>query len=196
MKVIGITGGIGCGKSNVTKIIKRLGYRVFDADAEYHRLLAYDTEAIMALGKFLPNTVVDGQIDRGRLRTMVFNDPSVLERIMEAIKPFLLKSRDRFIRFERLHRNSIAFLDVPLLFEGDWYKECDHTITIYAPRFLQIQRVVARKGMSLEKFLFFEARQLGSFERNRMADFVVKSGLSKGSTCRQVKRILRSINPK
>ncbi len=190
MRVIGLTGSIGMGKSTAAAALRRLGIPVHDADAEVHRLLRSDSDTIAAIEAVFPGVTGPGGVDRSALGATVFNDPAALRRLEALIHPRVRRSENAFLRRTRAARHPIAVLDIPLLFETGGDSRCDATMVVAAPRFLQEQRVLARSGMTRERLAAIRRRQLPDDEKLRRADVIIPTGLDRRTALRILKRAL------
>ena len=191
MVVIGLTGSIAMGKTTAAGILRRLGLPVHDADAAVHRLFRSDGAAVAAVDAAFPGTVRDGAVDRDALGRQVFRDPEALRRLEAIVHPMVRADSDDFLRRCARCRAPLAVLDIPLLFETGRDRDCDATILVSAPAFLQAQRVLRRPGMTEKRLAEIRARQMPDREKRRRADFVVRTGLSRRETLRQLARIVK-----
>jgi len=190
MRVIGLTGSIGMGKSTASAALRRLGVPVHDADAVVHRLLCSDRELIAAIETAFPGVTGPGGVDRAALGAKVFNDAAALRRLEALIHPRIRRSEIAFLRRMRAARRPIAVLDIPLLFETGGEARCDAAMVVAAPRFLQEQRVLARRGMTRERLTAIRQRQLSDEEKLRRADVVIPTGLDRRTALQILKRAL------
>lgn len=190
MRVIGLTGSIGMGKSTAAAALQRLGVPVHDADAEVHRLLRADRELIAAIEEAFPGVTGFGGVDRAALGAKVFNDPAALRRLEALVHPRVRRREIAFLRRARAARRPIAVLDIPLLFETGGETRCDASMVVAAPRFLQEQRVLARRGMTRERLAAIRRRQLSDEEKLRRADVVIPTGLDRRIALRILKQAL------
>lgn len=194
MIVLGLTGSVGMGKSTAAAMLRRLRVPVHDSDAVVHRLLAPKGAAVNAVATLFPETVAkDGGIDRLALGRRVFADPAALRQLELILHPLVRHSQERFLRATRARRSTLVVLDVPLLFETGGEKRCDAVIVVSAPRWLQRARVMARPGMTKERYQAMLEKQMPDREKRRRADFVVPSGLGRAVTFRALKNILRQL---
>ena len=191
MRVLGLTGSIGMGKSAAARALRRLGVPVHDADAAVHRLLGPGGGAVATVGRAFPGVVVDGAVDRAALGRQVFDNPAALARLEAILHPLVQRSEQRFLRGALARREPVAVLDIPLLFEIGGERRCDAVIVVSAPRFVQEGRVLRRKGMTAGRLLAVRARQMPDAEKRRRADFVVPTGLDKRATLRRLAAIVR-----
>lgn len=191
MIVIGLTGGIGMGKSTVAAQLAALGAKVISADAIVHRLLAEGGGAVEAVGKVFPGTVKKNAVDRKSLGEIVFNDKEKKKQLEALLHPLVVAEENRFIEQYQRMGARMAVLDIPLLFETGAEKRCDVTIVVTAPFFVQKQRVMRRLHMTEAKFNAIVGSQLPDLHKQQRADFVIETGLGKAHSFRQVCIILR-----
>jgi dephospho-CoA kinase len=194
MIVIGLTGSIGTGKSTIARQFARLGAATLDSDKVVHALLAKGGEAVEEVARLFPAARVNGAIDRKLLGREVFGKPVKLKLLESVIHPLVRKAQDEFIRKSRRAVRRFVVLDIPLLFETEGEKRCDYVVVTDASPFLQRQRVLARPGMTEEKFTAVVAAQMPAFQKRRRADFVICTGLGRYVSQKEVKRILCRLN--
>jgi dephospho-CoA kinase len=195
VKIIGLTGSIGMGKSTAAAMFRRLGIPVHDADAAVHRLLGKGGRGVGPVGAAFPGVVRDGAVDRAALGRRVFNDPAALRRLEAILHPLVRAATARFIARARSRRQDLVVLDIPLLFETGGEERCDAVVVVSAPAFVQRARVLARPGMTEARLAQILAQQTPDEEKRARADFVVETGLGKRYTlCRiaETVSILRS----
>jgi dephospho-CoA kinase len=192
MKVLGLTGGIGMGKSTASAALRRAGYRVFDADAAVHRLQATGGAALPQIAARFPGTVNDGVLDRAALRAIVLNDPEKLRQLEGILHPLVRAEQQHFLARARASGARLAVLDIPLLFErGGGRNTADYIMVVSAPRPIQIARVRRRRRMSDAEIARVIALQMPDAEKRRRADVVIRTGLSRFHAVRAIKRWLR-----
>jgi dephospho-CoA kinase len=194
MIVVGLTGSIGMGKSNAAQALRRLGVQVHDADGAVHRLLGPGGKAVRKVAEVFPRALAGNRIDRKVLGDLVFGDTPALRRLEAIIHPMVRQSSRAFLAAARRRRAPIAVLDIPLLYESGGEKSVDAVIVVSAPKQIQRQRVMARPGMTEEKFRAIVARQVPDTEKRRRADYVVLTGGHRGETFRQLKRIVSELS--
>lgn len=195
MRVLGLTGSIGMGKSSAATMLRRLGLPLHDSDATVHRLLGRGGTAVAAVEAAFPGVVVGGAVDRRRLGPRVFGDPAALRRLEGILHPLVRAEALAFLARWRRARRPLVVLDIPLLYETGGEVLCDAVALVTAPAFLQAQRVLRRPGMTPERFAAILAQQLPDREKRRRADFLVLTGRGKGDTFRQLRRIVRRLRP-
>ncbi len=193
MKVIGLTGGIGMGKSTAAAAFRRARLPVFDADRTVHRLQGRHGAAVPAIAALLPQVMRDGRVDRARLRAAVTADPSRLRALEAILHPMVREAQQRFLRRSRRRGCRWAVLDVPLLLERGGRSGCDLVVVVSAPAATQLRRVRRRRGMTGEAAAALIARQMPDAEKRRRADVVIRTGLSRWHSLRQIRRLLRRL---
>jgi dephospho-CoA kinase len=189
--LIGLTGSIGMGKSETARLFAAEGVPVHDSDAAIHRLYARGGAAAEKIAAAFPSAIVDGAVDRQRLAALVAKDPSQLRRLEALVHPLVAEDRDRFLA-ENVDA-PILVLDVPLLFETGGEAGVDAVVVVSAPPAMQRQRVLARPGMTEEKFQALLARQLPDAEKRAKAHFVVVTDQGIAHAQGQVRMILATI---
>jgi dephospho-CoA kinase len=191
MIVVGLTGGIGMGKSFAAQIFRRAGVPVFDADAAVHRLQARGGTALPAIAREFPGTVTAGLLDRAALRSAVLADRGKL-RVLEAIlHPLVRADQKRFLARARAGGRRMVVLDVPLLFETGGDEGVDCVVVVSAPASVQRARVRARRRMSEAEIASMIALQMPDAAKRARADVVIRTGLSRGHAQRAVRRFVR-----
>ncbi|WP_322417185.1 dephospho-CoA kinase [Mesorhizobium huakuii] len=174
MIVLGLTGSIGMGKSTTAKMFAEAGVPVHDSDETVHRL--YSGAAAPLIEAAFPGTVVDGVVDRAKLGARVLGDAAALKRLEAIIHPLVRADADAFLARHRNAGESIAVLDIPLLFETGGRGRVDKVVVVTAPPEVQRQRVLARPGMTEEKLAAILAKQVPDEEKRRLPDFVIDTG--------------------
>ena len=178
------------GKSTAGKILNTLDIPVHDADGAVHRAFAQGSSAITDIEAAFPDVVENGEVNRLALGKIVFNDISAIRRLEKILHPLVRADRKRFIAaHQRQRRFAIAF-DVPLLFETNTDRECDITIVVTAPSFVQAYRVLGRPGMTVERLQAVRQRQMPDFEKRRRAGFVVPTNLGRRFTVDKLRKII------
>ena len=191
MLIIGLTGSIGMGKSAAAGFFRAQGVSVFDSDAEVHRL--YAGEAVPLIEPAFPGTTLDGAVDRGLLLKVLMTDPSGFKRLEAIVHPLVRAGQRRFLERASDRGESLAVLEIPLLFETGGEKLVDVTVVVSARADVQRQRVLARPGMTPEKLDAILARQVPDAEKRRRADFVVDTGGTLAETERQITSIVAAL---
>lgn len=191
MIVLGLTGSIGMGKSTTAAMFRAFGVPVHDADGAVHRL--YAGEAAPLIEAAFPGVVKDGVVDRKALGDRVLGDPAAMRRLEAIVHPLVRKAANAFLAEATANRATVAVLDIPLLFETHGEDRVDAVVVVTADAAIQRQRVLARPGMTEERFAQILARQMPDAEKRRRAHFIVDSGHGMASARRQVRDILRSV---
>jgi dephospho-CoA kinase len=195
MKVIGLTGGIGMGKSTAAQVFRRARLPVFDADAVVHRLQAHGGRAVRAIGAAFPGSVVGNAVDRTRLRAAVLGKPEALERLEAILHPMVRQEERAFLARARRAGAPAAVLDIPLLLETGGHKRVDTVVVVSAPRAVQAHRVRQRRRMSPADLDAVLARQMPDREKQRYANVVVRTGLSRHHALRTLRRLIQGLRP-
>jgi len=190
MRIIGLTGGIGMGKSTATAIFRRAHIPVFDADAAVHALQAPGGAAVGPIAAAFPGVVTDGIIDRARLRQAVLGDPAALRRLERIVHPLVRRAEQRFLARARRAGAPVAVLDVPLLLETGGAGRVDLVVVVSAPVAVQRARVARRRKMAPAQVAAVIARQMPDREKRRQADVVVRTGLSRHQSWRRLRRLI------
>lgn len=191
MIVLGLTGSIGMGKSTTAKMFVEAGVPVHDSDETVHRL--YAGVAAPLIEEAFPGTTKDGVVDRAALGARVLGDAQALKRLEAIIHPLVRADADAFLARHRAAGAPIAVLDIPLLFETGGRDRVDRVVVVTAPAEVQRQRVLARPGMTAEKFEAILARQVPDAEKRRQADFIVDSGEGMEAARTQVQAIIETL---
>lgn len=194
MIILGLTGSIGMGKSTATRMFRRYGVPVFDADAEVHKLQGPGGKALPAIEAAFPGTTGPEGLNRQKLGAIVFGNPQALRQLEKIIHPMVYQVRRHWLQTQARARRPLVVLDVPLLFEGKADRACDATAVVSAPFHIQRRRVLARPGMTEEKFLQIVAKQMPDREKRRRADFIIPSGLGLAPANAAVERIIRCLH--
>jgi dephospho-CoA kinase len=185
--LLGLTGSIGMGKSATAGIFRALGVPVHDADAAVHRL--YRGRAAPLIEEAFPGTVIDGVVDRAKLGAAVLNDPVRLKELEAIVHPLVRQEKETFLK--RVSAVApVAVLDIPLLFETGGEAGCDAVLVVTAPASVQRARVLARAGMTQEKFHAILAKQMTDENKRARAHFLVDTSRGFASAEAQVRSIL------
>jgi dephospho-CoA kinase len=191
--VIGLTGGIGMGKSTAAAAFRRARIPVFDADLAVHHLQAKGGRAVKVIEAAFPGTTKDGAIDRTALRNAVLADRQALTRLEHILHPMVEAEERAFVARARRAGKRAVVLDIPLLFEVKGDKRVDTVVVVSAPRAIQIHRVAMRRRMNKADVEAIIARQMPDKEKRRRADLVVQTGLSRNQTLRILTRFIQTL---
>lgn len=171
MKIVAITGSIGCGKTTIAKIIRKQGEVVFDVDAWVRRLY-FNKDFIKNIITIFPETLDNGVFNKRRLRNLVFSDNRQLKKLESLIHPFL-KGYLKKVIGKNAQTDRCLFLDVALLFEMGWDRYCDFIVVADVDYEIQKQRVIKRDGVSAEDFDKINSVQISNEDKKKMADIVI-----------------------
>ena len=191
MIVLGLTGSIGMGKSTTAKMFVEEGVPVHDSDDAVHRL--YAGEAAPLIEAAFPGTVRDGVVDREILGRHVIGNATAMKRLEEIIHPLVRADANAFLDRARESGRAVAVLAIPLLFETGGRGRVDKVVVVTAPADIQRARVLARPGMTVEKFEAILARHVPDAEKRRLADFVVDTGKGLDAAREQVRAIVSEL---
>ena len=191
MRVLGLTGSIGMGKSTTAKLFAEAGVPVYDADATVHKV--YEGEAAPAIEAAFPGTTVDGKVDRSRLSAKVVHDPAAIRRLEGIVHPMLRAYHQKFLEEAELSGAPVAVMDVPLLFETGGDKRVDAVVVVTTSPELQRERILARGTMTGEALDSLLARQMPDVEKRRRADFVVDTSHGLDPVRAQIRDILEQV---
>ncbi len=171
MRILGLTGSIGMGKSTTAKMFAEAGVPVYDADATVHRL--YEGEAAAAIEAAFPGTTVNGKVDRALLSPRVVHDAEAMKRLESIVHPMLRAHHQKFLDDAEKSGAPVAVVDVPLLYETGGESRVDAVVVVTTAPDVQRERILARDGMTPEKLDAILAKQLPDAEKRRRADFIV-----------------------
>ena len=171
MRILGLTGSIGMGKSTTAKLFAEAGVPVYDADAAVHKI--YEGEAAPAIEAAFPGTTVEGRVDRAKLSAKVVHDPAAIKQLEQIVHPMLGASRKKFLDDAERAGAPVVVMDIPLLFETGGEKRVDAVVVVTTSPESQRERILARGTMTSEALDAILARQLPDAEKRKRADFVV-----------------------
>jgi len=173
MKIIGLTGSIGMGKSTTAQMFADLGCPVFDADAAVHELYAKGGRAIPLIRSVFPDAITDGAVNRKQLGLHMRADPLNLKTLESFIHPWVAEMRAEFLEAAKDSGAKAVVFDIPLLFETGGDKNVDAVVVVSAPADVQRERVMAREGMTPELFEMILSKQMADAEKRNRADYIV-----------------------
>jgi dephospho-CoA kinase len=189
MRVIGITGSLGTGKSTVAAMFARQGARIIDADAITRDLLAPGKKCVKKVAKIFPGVILkNNTINRSELAKIVFNHPRELQKLTDILYPEALKVVKSLI--SRYKHGPFVVLDVPLLFESGWDKITDITVVVKALRRQQFERAQKRLGMTRGDFSRRLKNQMPLRKKCDMADIIIDNSRGLRQTQAQVDAII------
>lgn len=191
MRILGLTGSIGMGKSTTAKLFAEAGVPVYDADAAVHQL--YEGEAAPAIEAAFPGTTANGKVDRSKLSARVVHDPAAIKRLEQIVHPMLGASRQKFFADAEAAKAPVVVLDIPLLFETGGEKRVDAVVVVSTSPELQRERVLARGTMDEAKLDAIIAKQTPDAEKRKRADFVVDTSHGLEPVRAQITHILAEV---
>ena len=191
MKVIGLTGGIGTGKSSVAGFFREKGVPVIDLDEIVHELQRPGKQVYRRIVEEFGESILnsDGTINRKLLGKIVFSDRSKLEKLNSIVHPAVIeKLKDILMKYQSAGQEMLV-VEVPLLYEVGLEKLFDHVVVVYAPEEIQIERIMKRDGLSREEALSRIRNQLSIEEKRRRADVVIDNSGNLEKTRKEFERV-------
>lgn len=192
--ILGLTGSIGMGKSAVALMLRELGVPVFDADATVHHLQGPNGVLLPAIEAAFPGTTGPQGVDRPALGAQVFGNAEALARLEAIVHPVVAQERATFL-LEHAGQSLVVF-DIPLLYEKGHGAGLDAVAVVSAPAEMQRARVLARPGMTPEKFAQILSLQVPDAEKRARADHVIDTGVTLAETGEQVAALVAAIRQK
>lgn len=189
--IIGLTGSIGMGKSTVAAMFAEAGVPIFDADAQVRAMQGPDGELLPAIEAAFPGSTGPLGVNRDALGKLVFGNPEKLAQLEAIVHPAVGKKRADFLE-EHAHEAALVF-DIPLLFEGSGHAAVDVIVVVSAPASEQRARVLARLGMTVEKFEHILGLQTPDAQKRERADYVINTGTSIEETRSQVAALIDTL---
>jgi dephospho-CoA kinase len=187
MKIVALTGSIGMGKTTTAAMFKELGVPIWDADGAVHRIYAKGGPAIGPVSQAFAGVLTpDNAIDRDALGMLVLSDPAKLKFLEALVHPLVGQDRANFLADARAKAAKLVIVDVPLLFETGGQAYVDKVIVVSCDGDLQRSRVLARPGMSVEKFEAILARQTPDAQKRARADYLITTDIGLDDTRKQV----------
>jgi len=193
MIVLGLTGSIGMGKSTTAAMFAEEGAVVWNADQAVHDLYAPGGAAVRPVGDAFPGVVVGGAVDRDRLSAVLGGDETAFRRLETIVHPLVAKGRLADLEAARAAGVKLAVLDIPLLLETGGERGVDAVVVVTTDPDIQAERVLARSGMTRERFDAILSRQIPDAEKRRMADFIVDTGHGLEAARRDVREIVHTV---
>jgi dephospho-CoA kinase len=191
MRILGLTGSIGMGKSTTAAMLQAKGAAVFDADACVHRL--YQGEIVPALARAFPSAVKEGKVDRVLLREAVVRSPEGMAALEAIVHPAVRRRKWDYVAARAEAGTALCVLDIPLLFETGDDRRVDAVLVVTAPPEVQKARLAARGGMDEAQVEVILKRQTPDVEKRRRAHFIVETQHGLGHARRRVGVILRAL---
>ena len=171
MLKVGVTGGIGAGKSVVCRVFHTLGIPVFNADDTAKQLMETDPALVTAIQSlFGSNIYMDGRLDRKNLAAIVFEQPALLQQLNALVHPAIIAFGNQWMATQT---SPYVIKEAAIFFESGSYKEMDVMIGVSAPENIRINRAMQREGMTREKVMQRIASQMDDTEKMRRCDYVI-----------------------
>lgn len=191
MKIIGVTGGIGSGKSTVSTMFRQFGAEIIDADEISRNVAKKDGSAFCEVVKSFGEEILmeNGEIDRKKLGQIVFSDKNKLEVLNEIIHKYVFIEMEKRIRESKAE---IIILDVPLLFSNDFKLKYDYSVGVTANISERIRRVKIRDGLTEDEILARINNQISDKELEKKADFIIENN-DYDKTLKSVEQILKIV---
>jgi dephospho-CoA kinase len=189
--ILGLTGSIGMGKSTTAQMFADAGIPVSDADAVVHDL--YRSEAVKPIGKAFPGSVVDGVVDRIELARQLSANPAKFRHLEAIVHPLVRRREADFVEGHRVAGTEMVLLDIPLLFEVEAEDRVNVIVVVTCDPQVQQARVLARPGMTVEKFRMILSRQMPDEEKRKRADFLIDTGHGFEAARRRVHEIIEAL---
>jgi dephospho-CoA kinase len=194
MKIVALTGSIGMGKSTTLAMFEELGAPVWDADAAVHNIYAKGGVAVGPVSELFPSCIAqDGSVDREALSKVVLNNSEKLKQLEAIVHPLVGEDRANFLKRAENEAADLVILDIPLLFETNGQSRVDTVLVVSCDPQLQRQRVLARPGMTVEKFGSILAHQTPDGTKRAQADFVITTDHGLDATRKQVETIYAAL---
>jgi dephospho-CoA kinase len=193
IQVVGLTGGIGTGKSTVSRMLAELGAPIIDADLLAREVVAPGQPALAQIAQRFPGVVENGQLDRKKLGARVFSDPNERAALNAILHPTIHALFESRVKELAARGAAVAIYDVPLLFENKLEKTLDGVIVVSAPREQQLQRLQTRDGLSAPEANARIDAQLPLAQKVAQATWVVDNSRSLDDTREQVKKIWEAL---
>lgn len=191
---LGLTGSIGMGKSTTSEMFRGEGLVVIDSDAVVHDL--YRGEAVPLIERAFPGTTEGGQVDRARLSAYLAGHPEDFKLLEAIVHPLVRRREVETIAEARDAGADIVVLDIPLLFESGSQSRVDKVVVVTCDAETQRARVLARPGMTEEKFAMILKRQMPDVEKRRRADFIIDTGRGFDHARAEVRKIVATLRAK
>lgn len=189
--IIGLTGSIGMGKSSVAAMFADEDIPVFCADAAVHDMQAAGGELVHEIEAAFPGTTSEDGVDRKALGGIVLGDKDRLAKLESIIHPAVARRRAAFL--EQNANADIIVFDIPLLFEKSGHTQVGCTVVVSAPAPVQRERVLARPGMTVDRFEHILALQMNDADKRARADYVIDTGQSLAETRQEVRNLVKSL---
>lgn len=195
MLKVGLTGGLGCGKSFVAAELRRLGCHLIEADRLGHQVLEPGGEAYAAvIHEFAPKLLPGGAIDRAALAALVFGDPQRLERLNALVHPPVKAREQAWLEAVAAEDpRGIAVVEAAILVETGTYRNYDRLIVVVCNERIQLERAMARRGATLEDVQARLSRQMPLMQKKQFADYIIDTSGTPEDTLRQTGEVFAAL---
>lgn len=192
--ILGLTGSIGMGKSQTAALFRQLGVPVHCSDEAVHDLLNKKSIISKIRKDFADVWDKDlKSIDRKKLGQAVFNSASKRKKLEAILHPAVQRSQQKFITAQNKSGQKLVVLDIPLLFETGANTRCHAVLVVTAKAATQQKRVLARDGMTAQKFKAIKAAQMPDAQKRKKADFVISTDISVQETRKDIQKLLKAM---
>lgn len=191
MIVVGLTGSIGMGKSTTARMFADAGIAVNDADAVVHDL--YQSEAVEPIEAAFPGSTEDSCVNRTELARQLAADPSRFAELEAIVHPLVRARELAFLATRKAAGDDIVLLDIPLLFEVGGESRVDSVVVVTCDPQIQRARVLARPGMTVEKFELILSRQISDAQKRIKADFLIDTGQGMDAARARVRQVIAAL---
>ncbi|WP_347065680.1 dephospho-CoA kinase [Flavobacterium sp. WV_118_3] len=190
-KIVGLTGGIGSGKSTIVAYIRSKGIPVYIADDQAKKIMD-DPEIIKKVrGIFDENVIENEKLNRKKIAELVFSSPNLLKKLNEIIHPAVRENFDNWLKNNE--KSSFIVKEAAILFESGSYKDCDKIILITAPQDIRIERVMNRDKVSREQVLDRMKNQWDDAKKAEFSDYIIDN-TDLSVSLKEVELILKELN--
>ncbi|MEB3701433.1 Dephospho-CoA kinase [Candidatus Bealeia paramacronuclearis] len=196
MRILGLTGGIGAGKTTASRLLAYLKIPVHCSDQAVHKMMAHTQTVIESIKSHWPEVIQGGAVNRRALGNIVFSNEEALEILERIIFPEVYVAQRRFLKKHARLRTPWVVLDVPLLLETGAQMRMDCVTSLIAPQNMRIRRILRRPGMREGMIQGVLKRQVDDQTRRRKSDFILHSGLNCGSLLPQINVMLSRLPQK
>ncbi len=196
MQVIGLTGGIATGKSTVSAILKKAGAEIIDADRIAREVVKKGLPAYREIVENFGETVLlsNGEINRSVLGDLIFNDPRKKQLLNRIVHPHVRRETNRQLKdMEKSSPDTIAVLDIPLLFETEMHKDLSEVIVVYAPEHIQVERLMKRDNISEADAVARVRSQMPIEEKKKRATIVIDNSGTMQDTRKRTLEIFKTL---
>lgn len=191
--ILGLTGGIACGKTTISNIFKQLGIKVIDADTVAREVIELPEIADKIKQSYGDEIFINGKLDRRKLREIIFNDKEKIKKLNSIVHPRVIERfKDEYNKNK--FSNEIIVFDIPLLFEVGLEKYCNKTVVVYVAEEVQIKRVMERDKSSRELAKKIIDAQMELSKKVKIADYVIENNSTINELEKKVKNIIESIH--